>query len=213
MASKILHLPNYCKLFKDFLVEELIFYESPFEFHFGKCSVIGRLSIRDNLHYLQNISLYNLDKEYRLETGTVEILLLPTFYRSNPTDYSSFGYLVDGLFYEVHGETAFTPKNETMDLKSLTVNTKEMIIKLRMKNLLFAEEYEEFEHYDAKDISMQSLIQFNEDDVQRDVNEFEMNHLPAIQVHTMNEIDRAEKLIHTNLQLRLLRNKRRKNNY
>lgn len=210
MASKILHLPDYCDLFKDFLVEELMFYESPFEFHFGKCSVIGRLSIRGNLHYLQNISLSCLDKEYRLKTGAVEILLLPTNYRSNPTDYSSFRHLVDGLFYQVHGETAFTPKKDKVDLKSLTVNTMEMTIKLRMKNLNFTESAGS---YDAKEISMHSITQLNEDDVQRDVNEFEISHIPAIQVHTINEIDKAEELIHTNLQLRLLRNKRRQNNY
>lgn len=210
MASKIFHLPDYCDLFKDFLVEELAFYDSPFEFHHGKCSVIGKLNIRENLHYLQNISLNCLDEEYRLKTGSVEILLLPTNYRSNPSDMSSFRHLVDGLFYEVHGETAFTPKRETADLKSLTVNTKEMIIKLRLKHLVFTESAI---NYEEKDISMSLFTQFNEADVERDIEEFEMNHIPAIQVHTMNEVNKAEELIQTNLQIRLLRNQRRQANY
>lgn len=210
MASKLCHLPDYCNLFKEFLVEELIFYASPFSFHFGKCTVIGKLNIRDNFHYLQNISLSCMDKEYCLKTGTVEILLLPTNYRSNPSDLSSFRNLVNGTFYEVHGETAFTPKHKTADLNSLTVTTMEMIIKLRLNNLIFTESAG---NYDAKDISIESLGQVNESNLERDVKEFETMHVPAIQVHTMNEIDEAEKLIQTNLQLRRLRTKRRQENY
>lgn len=210
MASKLCHLPDYCNLFKDFLVEELIFYESPFAFHFGKCSVIGKLCIRDSFHYLQNISLKCLDKEYRLKTGAVEILLLPTNYRSNPSDLSSFRNLVNGSLYEVHGETAFTPKNKTADLNSLTVTTMEMIIKLRLKHLIFTESAG---NYDAKEISIESLGEINDGNVERDVKEFEAMHVPAIQVHTMNEIDAAEQLIQTNLGLRRLRIKRRHDNY
>lgn len=210
MALNLCHLPDYCDLFKAFLVEELIFYESPFSFHFGKCSVIGKLSIRDNFHYLQNISLNCMDKEYSLKTGTVEILLLPTNYRSNPTDLSSFRDLVNGSFYEVHGETAFTPKHKTIDLNSLTVTTMEMIIQLRLKNLILSESAG---NLDAKDISIESIGQVDDSTVEKDVKEFEAMHVPAIQVHTMNEIDDAENLIQTNLQLRRLRAKRQQENY
>lgn len=210
MASKILHLPDYCNLFKDFLVEELIFHESPFEFHFGKCLVIGKLCRRNNLCYLQNISLGCLDEEYRLKTGAVEILLLPTSYRSNPGDMSSFQRnLVNGSFYEIHGETAFIPQCESVDLASSSINTLEMVIKLRINNLQF---HESHGGYDLRDIPAHSC-DFNEIDVQRDVDEFQKNHVPAIQVHTMNEIDDAEALISTNLQLRLMRNQRRQANY
>lgn len=211
MALKLCHLPDYCDLFKEFLVEELIFYESPFAFHFGKCSVIGKLCIRDSFHYLQNISLRHcMDKEYCLKTGSVEILLLPTNYRSNPSDLSSFRDSVNGSFYEVHGETAFTPKHKTADLNSLTVTKMEMIIKLRLNNLIFTESAG---NYDAKDIPVESLGQVNESDVERDVKEFEAMHVPAIQVHTMNEIDDAEQLIQTNLRIRGVRTKRRVENY
>lgn len=210
MDSKIFHLPDYCDLFKQFLVEELIFYESPLEFHFGKCSIIGKLCIRDNLHYLQNISLSSLDEEYRLKTGLVEILLLPTNYRSNPTDLSSFRHLVDGLFYEVHGETAFKPKQGTVNLKTLTINTMELIIQLRMKHLKFAGSVSSF---DVKDIAIDSIDPINESEIDRDIKCFGMNYIPAIQVHTMNEIDKAEELLQTNLQFRLLRNERHQNNY
>lgn len=210
MAQNLCHLPDYCKLFKEFLVEELIFYESPFSFHFGKCSVIGKLSIRDNFHYLQNISLSCLDKEYRLKTGTVEILLLPTNYRSNPSDLSSFRNLINGSLYEIHGETVFTPKNKPVDLNSLTVSTMEMILQLRQNHLIFSESAGA---YDAKDISIESLGQVDDTNIEADVKEFEAMHVPAIQVHTMNEINEAEKLIKTNLQLRRLRAKRRQKNY
>lgn len=210
MALNLCHLPDYCDLFKAFLVEELIFYESPFSFHFGKCSVIGKLSIRDNFHYLQNISLNCMDKEYSLKTGTVEILLLPTNYRSNPTDLSSFRDLVNGSFYEVHGETAFTSKHKTIDLNSLTVTTMEMIIQLRLKNLILSESAG---NLDAKDISIESIGQVDDSTIEKDVKEFEAMHVPAIQVHTMNEIDDAENLIQTNLQLRRLRAKRQQENY
>lgn len=210
MAQKLCHLPDYCNLFTEFLVEELIFYESPFSFHFGKCSVIGKLSVRDNIHYLQNISLSCVDKEYCLKTGTVEILLLPTNYRSNPSDLSSFSKLVNGSFYEVHGETAFTPKQQTVDLNSATVTTMEMIIRFRQKHLIFTESVG---NYDEKDIAIESLGQVNDTDVEGDVKEFEAMHVPAIQVHTINEVDEAEKLIQTNLHLRRLRSERRQKNY
>lgn len=210
MASKLSRLPDYCNLFKEFLVEELVLYESPYDFHFGKCSVIGKLSVRDGLHYLQNISLNCLDREYRLSTGSVEILLLPTNYRSNPSDLSSFRNLVNGSFYEVHGETAFTPKHKPVDLQSMTVTTMEMIIRFRLRNIFFTES---IGTYDSKHIPVESLSQVKDSSVERDEKEFEATHVPAIQVHTMNEIDEAEQLIQSNLQLRRLRNKRRHENY
>lgn len=210
MALKLRHLPDYCDLFKEFLVEELVFFESPYDFHYGKCSVIGKLSIRDGFHYLQNISLSGLDSEYRLKTGTVEILLLPTSYRSDPSNLSSFEYLVNGAFYEVHGEAAYTPKDKEVDLNSVTVTTFELIVNLRLNHLMFTDTG--FANYDAQDVSLETLQQINVANLERELKEFETAHVPAIQVHTMNEIDEAEELIQTNLQLRRLRTKRRQEN-
>lgn len=86
----------------------------------------------------------------------------------------------------------------------------EMIIRFRQKNLIFSESVVD---YDAKDISTELLRKVYDSNVEQDVNEFEATHVPAIQVHTMNEIDEAEKLIQTNLQLRRLRTDRRQKNY
>lgn len=208
LASKILHLPDYCNLFKELLVEELIYYESPFEFHYGKCSVIGKLCRRNELCYLQNISLVCLDKECCLQTGAVDILLLPTSYQSNKTDKSSFRNLVDGSFYEVHGETVFSLAS---DITSPVKTTEAMIRSLRMKNLIIIEN-SEMNILEIKDIPEDSCT-FCETNVEADIEKFKQHYRPAIQVHTMNEIDQAAELIHCNLQLRLLRNKRRNINY
>lgn len=203
MASQILHLPNYCKLFKDFLVEELIFYKSPFDFHYGKCLVIGKLSRRDNLCYLQNISLACVDKNYCMKTGAVEIRLLPTSYRSNPGDLSSFRSLINGAYYEVHGETAFLPKDDAI---TAPITVAEMMINLRRNNLVFIDGT-------SDQIALQDIpsdaCQFNEIAIQEDVERIRTSHVPVLQVHTMNEIDQAAELIQCNLQLRLLRTKRR----
>lgn len=207
MAAKILQLPEYCHLFEDFLVEELIFYKSLFEFHYGKCSVIGKLHLQDNLCYLQNISLSCLDEKYRLQTSKVEIRLLETSYRANPSDLSSFGSnLVNGSFYEVHGETAFL-NIHTPNAPPITVA--EMIINQRMKNLTFDENVI---NINDKEIPSNSC-QLNEVAIQQDVDQFAAIHIPVVQVHTMNAIDHAEELIQCNLQLRLLRKNRQLNNY
>lgn len=205
MASQILHLPDHCKLFKDFLVEELIFYKSSFHFHYGNCSVIGKLCRRDNLCYLQNISLSCLNKMYCMKTGAVEIRLLPTGYRSNPGDLSSFRSLINGAFYEVHGETAFL-RNDVPNAVPITVA--EMMINQRMKHLSFPDGNSG--NFDLQDIPSDSC-QFDKNAIQSDIEQFQTIHIPALQVHTMNEIDQAEQLIQCNLQLRLLRNKRQLN--
>lgn len=209
MASQILHLPNHCKLFKDFLVEELIFYKSPFDFHYGNCAVIGKLCRRNNLCYLQNISLSCLDKNYCMRTGSVEIRLLPTCYRSNPGDLSSFRSLINGAFYEVHGETAFLCKDVS---NSPPITTAELMISLRMKHLVFEDGTSNInssnQQFDVKDIPSE-CCQINEAAVIEELEQFKLSHIPVIQVHTMNEIDQAEELIQCNL---LLRNKRNSKN-
>lgn len=205
MASRIFQLPTYCDLFKYFLIEELILYDSPFDFHHGKCSLIGKLSVRENLCYLQNISLSCLDREYRLDTGAAEILLLRTSYRSNPEATSSFPVLVNGAFYEVHGETVFSVKNES---SQPTLTTAEMVIKLRRTHLHFASEIE----CGRPDIPA-NACEFDAKAIEKDVEAFAKSHEPAVLVHSMNEIDQGEELIQRNLQLRLIRDRRRRNNY
>ncbi|XP_055305115.1 uncharacterized protein LOC129569908 [Sitodiplosis mosellana] len=215
MASQILHLPVHCKLFKDFLVEELIFHKSPFDFHYGKCAVIGKLCRRDNLCYLQNISLSCFDRNYCIKTGAVEIRLLPTSYRSNPGDLSSFRGLINGAFYEVHGETAFLHKDAPVTA-AVPITIVEMMINLRMKYLVFTDGNSNScnssnQLFDLKDIPS-DYCQLNETAILEDVKRFKTTHVPVLQVHTMNEIDQAEELIQCNLQLRLLRNKRHSKN-
>lgn len=207
MASKILHLPEYCKLFKEFLVEELIFYESPLVYHYGKCSVIGKLCQRNQSYYLQNISFVGLDKEYCLKTGAVEILLLPTNYRSNSGDVSSLQNLVNGSFYEVHGETVFF--SLTNDPKPSVKTTEELIKNLRLKHLLITGDNSST---DDKIIPRGSCA-FSETEVAADLEAIKKRYTPAIQVHTIREIGQAEELIQCNLQLRLMRKKRRSLNY
>lgn len=201
MASKILHLPDYCNSFKDLLVEELIFHKSPYEFHYGKCSTVGKLGRRGNLCYLQNISLGCLDKSYCMRTGVVEILLLQTCYRSNPDDLSSFHHLVNGSFYEVHGETAFLNAHEP---NSAPITVSEMIINQRKNNLKFTESIGRFDLSTISD----SIFELNETAIKHDIEHFARTYIPVLQVHTINEIDQAEELIQCNLQIRTFRNKR-----
>lgn len=140
-----------------------------------------------------------------MKTGAVEIRLLPTGYRSNPGDLSSFRSLINGAFYEVHGETAFL-RNDVPNAVPITVA--EMMINQRMKHLSFPDGNSG--NFDLQDIPSDSC-QFDKNAIQSDIEQFQTIHIPALQVHTMNEIDQAEQLIQCNLQLRLLRNKRQLN--
>lgn len=191
MASKILRLPDYSRSFKFFIVEELVFFESPFDFHYGKCSVIGKLFSRNDLWYLQNIALMCLGKEYCLKTGSIEILLLSTAYRKKAGDQTSLQNLINGSFYEVHGETVFW---NTIDSSSLTIS--EFITQLRIQHLAVDEDFY------LKEIP-ESSFQLDENDIKQYTEQFLETNIPAIQVRTINEIDKAEELIQSNLKLRL----------
>lgn len=204
MASKILHLPDYCNVFKEFLVEELVFYESPLDLHHGKCSVIGRLHERNNLWYLQNITLNCVDKEYQLPSGAVEILLVPTNYHADGA--STFQNMVSGWFYEVHGETGFYSQSDGHQ-KPFTVA--EMIIKLRIAHMTFNESMTDYELPDIP----RNACTFDEAIVQRDIENIGKTFVPCIQVHTSNPIEHPVELLQTNLELRLLRQRRRQENY
>lgn len=53
---------DYCKFYKWFLVEELVL-TFPDQFHYGKCSVIGRLSINsDNSIFINNVKIKGLER-------------------------------------------------------------------------------------------------------------------------------------------------------
>lgn len=206
MASKILHLPEYCNVFKEFLVEELVFYESPLDFHHGKCSVIGRLFERNNLWYLQNITLDCVDKEYQLPSGAMEILLVPTSYHANSNGVSTFQNLNSGWFYEVYGETGFYNQCDEHQ-KPFTVA--QMIIKLRIEHMHFDESMADFEQPDIP----ANACTFDVAAVQRDIERIGATFVPCIQVHTSNPIEQPAALVQTNLQLRLIRQRRRQKNY
>lgn len=52
---------SYCDFYKWFLVEELAL-TFPEQFHYGKCSVIGRLSIQDDSIFINNVRIKGVDR-------------------------------------------------------------------------------------------------------------------------------------------------------
>lgn len=57
-----MNLPNYCEFYKWLLVEELVL-TFPDQFHYGHCSVFGRLSIDvDNSIFVNNIRVPSVER-------------------------------------------------------------------------------------------------------------------------------------------------------
>lgn len=194
MASQILNIPNYCDIFKFILVDELVF-SDPLEFHYGKCSVIGKLAFKNDSYYLQNIQLKCIAEEYQLPTGTEEVLLLPN---------TRFDNFQNGAFAEVHGDAVFWLKDTNWSQRSnkLPKTTKDLMTNLRTKHLVFNDE-------DSQMILDEKVIpadccHLDEDAIQKSLEIFSSTWMPAIQVLTMNIINDAEALIDVNLRLRLL---------
>lgn len=53
---------EYCDFYKWFLVEELVL-SFPTEFHYGKCSAFGRLSISpENSIFINNVKVSSIDR-------------------------------------------------------------------------------------------------------------------------------------------------------
>lgn len=195
MASKILTLPEYCDIFKFMLVEELVLSE-PLDFHYGKCAVIGKLSQKNDKFYLQNIQLKSIAEEYQLQTGTVEILILPL--RGERHN------LVDGATAEVHGEPVFWRKNvEWSDSsKALPKTTRDLKSNLRRDFMNFIEPDSQL----LKDVDEipANCCSLNEDGINDKIKKLKIFWEPAIQMYTMRQINRAEEVIDMNLRKRLL---------
>lgn len=57
-----MNIPIYCNFYKWFLVEELVL-TFPDQFHYGKCCVIGTLSIDStNCIFLNNVKIKSVDR-------------------------------------------------------------------------------------------------------------------------------------------------------
>lgn len=205
MASAILHLPKHCNIYQNLLVEELVFHKSPLNYHYGKCSVIGKLVYDEvfDKYFLENIRLRCLDKKYQMKTGAIRIRLLV---QSRPEQTSI------GSFAEVHGETGFVrPSESEFNLQTGKQNTVEMkttvdfIKRMRIGFLKFNEETQGVRNSDD-DIDADTC-QINQRGLDEFLETFPVNFEPVIKLFTINIIDQAEELIECNLKMRMVMRK------
>lgn len=195
MASKILKIPDYCDIFEFKLVDELSL-SDPLDFHYGKCTAIGRLARDETSYYLENIQLKFMSEEYQLATGSVQVFLLPS---SKPNN------LVTGAFAEVHGEAAFWRSDLDWEERghNLPKTTRDLIVDQRRHHITF-DEFDSQAIVDAKEIPSKCL---KNDDMNITLEQFKRIWKPSIHVYTINIVNDAEELIHCNLKTRLLRRK------
>lgn len=193
---KILKIPDYCDNFEFKLVEELSL-SDPLDLHYGKCTVIGRLACDAKSHYLENIQLKFMSKEYQLPTGSVRVFLLPD---------SKLDNFVSGAYAEVHGEAAFWRTDLCWNErgKDLPKTTRDLIVDMRRHHIKF-NDLDSQAILDAKEIPPDGCL--TDDDVKSRMEQFKSIWKPAIHVYTINIVNEAEELIHCNLKMRLLRKK------
>lgn len=206
MPSTILRLPKPCDIHENLLVEELVFCKSPLDYHYGKCSVIGKLVYDDGKYYLENIRLRCLDEKYRMKTASIRIRLLPVHTMS-----SSF----NGSFAEVHGETVFLRRSESdsnsqpfkrKQKSSSWKTTVDIINRMRSEFVQFNEETQGCRYGDDV-IDADDACQIDQIGIDEYLERFPNDHEPAIKLFTMEILDQAEELIECNLKLRIVMKK------
>ncbi|XP_017141946.1 uncharacterized protein LOC108155564 [Drosophila miranda] len=68
--------PPYIDFFETLLVEELALEPNYLKLHYGKCAVIGRLTVVSEKYRLENVRVKSLPEECSLPEGILSVLLL-----------------------------------------------------------------------------------------------------------------------------------------
>ncbi|XP_022215859.2 uncharacterized protein LOC111069930 [Drosophila obscura] len=68
--------PQYTNFFESLLVEELVLEPNYLKLHYGKCAVIGRLTVLAERYRLENVRVKSLPRECSLPGGILSVLLL-----------------------------------------------------------------------------------------------------------------------------------------
>lgn len=196
IETKLLKLPEFTGIYRFFIVEELIFVETPLHFHHGRCAVIGRIAFDDGDYYLENIRLNALNKKYRIPTGTLRILLLLE---------GGFRERDINSFVEVNGETVFWRKNEdtTNPSRIIQKSTIDLARAIRSDLVHLKDETDESDEFYDKQISMEECT-FDEDEIKEYLKNFSEKYVHAIKVDSINTIESAEEVVYCNLQIRKL---------
>lgn len=210
MAANIhFNIPAYCDIYKQLLVEEIYYLASPTNLHHGMCSVIGKVTFKDDRYLLQNIKLSTIDKAYRLPTGAISVLIIPrqNTYPPLPIDH----------FVEIFGETILWEReknsfqistNDSYE-RSLPKTSAFLIHQLREMQV----DLERSRGLPARDPtgmndkSMNSTIKIA---LRKEINEMRQKYEPAILVDSFKIIDEADEVIMCNLELRAVQIKKHK---
>lgn len=195
IESKLLELPKYCDLYRFFIVEELIFVQTPLHYHHGKCAVIGRIAFDNGDYYLENIILRTLNSEYQVPSGSLRILLLLDKGLSGEVNSNA----------EVNGETVFWRKTDDTNnhSKMMLKSTCDLVRTIRSKFIHFNDEHSaEIQHIDEP-INREACT-FDTDNISKYLEHFSKEFVHAIKVHNLNPIDIADEVISCNLMQRKL---------
>lgn len=206
MAMIQFRLPEYCDTYKHFLVEELVYIQSPALLHYGKCAVIGQIIFENSKYFLSNVRLNCLGKKYIRNTDSTRILLLPSMQEKNP--------LPVGSTVEILAETClWNIKNDAQrhlpDNHLNIVTSHHLICNLQSMQT----ELEESEGLPTlnlsgtTDKSVHPKVRFKLD---KYLHEMRLRLVSALKIHHVRFVDRAEEVIEANLRLRLVSNNNKK---
>ncbi|XP_055908318.1 uncharacterized protein LOC129943108 [Eupeodes corollae] len=109
----IIKVPLYCYHTKFFLVEELALEENYHQLHYGRCCVIGKVTIDQtdsSNRFIENIRLPSLPKKYSLPEGTIRLSTSFKDRRSTP-DGKICEVIGDCILYDTINKVHLTAKD------------------------------------------------------------------------------------------------------
>lgn len=197
MSSINSNLPDYCDLYKFFLIEELVFIKNPVFFHYGKCVVIGQLHFEDSKYFLTNVRLKCLGSKYERSSGSISILLLPS------TENQIL--LPIGRTVEVFAETYLWNKTKERSSSQLDLEENSLdIITSRYLGEIQNETETALDQPNCKSsgTTTEGLQPTNRSKPHEYLSQMKENLVPVLRIHHIAVIDRAADLIETNIRLR-----------
>lgn len=210
MAANIhFNIPAYCDIYKPLLVEEIYYLASPTNLHHGMCSVIGKITFKDDRYLLQNVKLSSMDKAYQLPTGAINVLIIPL--------QEAYPPLPIDQFVEIFGETILWARDQnairisTGDCqeRSLPITSAFLVRQLRQAQIELeaARGLPAREPTGMNDKSMNSTIKLA---LRKRIDDMRKKYEPAIYLDSFKIIDEADEVITCNLELRAVQIKKQK---
>lgn len=183
-AEPVVQLPPYCTHYKPLIVENFSLIETPFQLHYGKCSLIGRTALHPDTHriYLTSVRLVGLPPDYQCPDGTTQVLL-----------HTSAGCTRDLPANEtvrVYGEATFYDR----DAATTCADYEEDVVLITTKELLQMARTRAAE---------------NGTSVRSQEDAMRLRYEPCVTVHSFNALDQPNELVQLEQRLAALRRQTR----